>query len=83
MARKLFTEETLEDNTMASEITLPRVKQLLRSFGPVANEEFRHIQEVDEEVSNWLANGYKLFATHYVGSISGQAYSVLYILIKE
>jgi len=85
MARKLFADENLEEEmeTKVVATELPRVKQIVRFLSTVNTEIYDSIQSVDEEVSAWLANGYKLFATHYIGGDIGKAYGILYILLKE
>jgi len=40
------------------------------------------VEEVDAYVSEWLANGWKLFATHYLGT-APEGYGVLYIFVRE
>jgi len=83
MARKLF-DETMEEETMAAVTELPRVKQFVRFLGAATTEMTQAIQEVDEEINAWLAQGYKLFATHVVGmDTTANRYGVLYILIRE
>lgn len=84
MARKLFDETVEEEKVMDATLDLPRVKQFVRFLGAVTNETAKAIQEVDEELNAWLAQGYKLFATHVVGmDTTLNRYGVLYILVRE
>jgi hypothetical protein len=63
-----------------------RVKQLVRDIskknitdlavGQVA------IQYVDDELSGWLQQGYKLVNTHFLGEVV-EGFKMMYILVKE
>jgi len=67
------------------ESTLPKVKQIIRYISRVAPDpEDQHysVYEIDAYVSEWIDNGYKLFATHYLGE-NPEGFGVLYILVKE
>jgi hypothetical protein len=84
MARKLFDETVEEVKVMNATLDLPRVKQFVRFLGAATTEMTQSIQGVDEEINAWLAQGYKLFATHFVGmDTTANRYGVLYILIRE
>jgi len=89
MARTVFTDEnsTEEEKTMSTAkelVEMPRVKQFVRYLGAMTTETATAIQEVDEEINAWLAQGYKLLATHYVEHNTVEnTFGVLYILLRE
>jgi hypothetical protein len=61
---------------------LLRVKQMVRKLSSATIGDMDAIQTVDEELSSWINNGWKLFATHYVG-FEVESYRILYILTKD
>lgn len=80
MTKKVFGDTTnVEEKTM---VALPAVKQMVRWIGASTEGSVDAVQAVDAELSEWIAQGYKLFATHYVGT-DNQAFGVLYILVLD
>lgn len=59
------------------------VKQLMRWISKNdttdINQGFDRVQDVDIELGNYYVQGYRLFATHYIGQ-NPEAFGVLYIL---
>lgn len=40
------------------------------------------VGDVDTYLSEWIAKGYRLFSTHYLGE-NPEGYGVLYVLVKD
>ena len=76
--------ENEEKVEVHNEVTYqPRVKQMVRKIGAgFTTTGAESSQSVDEELSTWINNGWKLFATHYTGS-EPDGVVVLYILTKD
>lgn len=59
------------------------VKQLMRWLSKTditdVSQGFDRVQDIDAQLSDYYAQGYRLFATHYLGQ-NPEAFGVLYIL---
>ena len=74
MAKTVFENEEVKN--------LPRVKQMVRKFSSFASPGSDAVLDVDNELSSWINNGWKLFATHYMGN-DPEGVSIVYILTKD
>jgi len=82
--RKIF-EGTGEQKMDAQAIKTdePKVKQIIRFLANVTNTDQTAIQDVDKLLGEYLADGWKLFNSHFIGRTTEGSYIVLYILIKD
>jgi hypothetical protein len=66
------------------------IRHMLRQIAAVTNPQmgYRSVEDVDSEISSMLLQGYRLFATHYLGaqkdpSANMEYFGVLYIFQLE
>lgn len=82
MPRKLFEDNTEAMMEESGDLTAPAVKQMVRWIaGSTDDEGHDAVQMVDAELTEWINKGYRLLATHYVGT-DQTAIGVLYILVR-
>lgn len=81
MTKKVFSENVQEEQMTA--VVTPRVKQMVRWISGGVNETGDSVFTIDDELSGYLANGYKLVATHYIGTDPTNGVGVLYVLVLQ
>ena len=84
--RKIINENTiLKENKMSDEY-LPAVHHFLRywSKSDRTNELTmeRSTKTLDEEASAWVAKGYRLQASFYIGEVP-EGYGMIHVFVKE
>ena len=82
MATKV-KEDELFDTATAGVLDEPLVHTMVRAIASTAVPvgETQMIWEVDKEISDWVARGYHLVNTHYLGR-EPEGWNVMYILSK-
>jgi len=89
MVKKLFDENVQEEQTMETsvsevqEVEGPKVKQMVRWISMGVNETGDSVFTVDEELSSYLARGYRLLGTHYIGTDPSNGIGVFYVLVHD
>lgn len=87
MVKKLFDENVQEEQTMdtvGTEVNdSQRVKQMVRWISMGVNETGDSVFSVDDELSGYLARGYRLLDTHYIGTDPSNGIGVFYVLVHD
>jgi hypothetical protein len=81
MTKKVFSDNVQEEQMETPVAVEPRVKQMVRWISGGINETGDSVFTIDDELSGYLAKGYRLFATHYVGTDPTNGVGVLYVLV--
>jgi hypothetical protein len=82
-----MTKTVFEDKEKVESVALenlPRVKQMVRTIAPFSDGSTHDaVQDVDNQLSEYVNNGWKLFSTHYMGSDQQGGWIILYVLTKD
>lgn len=82
MARTVNTSIDENVDSLAEKEIRQVVRWISKTNVSNAGAGFDSVEDVNKHLSNMLAEGFKLFNTHYLGE-NPESFGVLYVLVRE